>query len=104
MQNVNNAVSKYFPIYTDLESYSIDLAKCLNLSGSFLSQGMNKSANSDDKGRLETVLRGQQFMLSIMHCSGSYVCGLSEKTLFFLHLDLGQDMKMVYLKWSQPFA
>lgn len=65
---------------------------------------MNKSANSDDKGRLETVLRGQQFMLSIMHCSGSYVCGLSEKTLFFLHLDLGQDMKMVYLKWSQPFA
>lgn len=44
-------------------------------SGSFLSQGMNKSANSDDKGRLETVLR-----------------------------DLGQDMKMVYLKWSQPFA
>ena len=65
---------------------------------------MNKSANSDDKGRLETVLRGQQFMLSILHCSGSYVCGLSEKKCFFLHLDLGQDMKMVYLKWSQPFA
>ena len=68
---------------------------------------MNKSANSDDKGRLETVLRGQQFMLSIIHCSGSYVCGLSEKNfvfLTFLHLDLGQDMKMVYLKWSQPFA
>ena len=65
---------------------------------------MNKSANNDDKGRLETVLRGQQFMLPIMHCSGCCVCGLSGKKIFFLHLDLGQDMKMVYLKWSQPFA
>ncbi|XP_068670964.1 uncharacterized protein [Montipora foliosa] len=44
-------------------------------SGSFLHQELSKSGNSDDKTRLESVLR-----------------------------ELGQEMKMVYLKWSQPFA
>ncbi|KAJ7380226.1 Testis-expressed sequence 12 protein [Desmophyllum pertusum] len=54
---------------------SAQMAPHVQQGGSFLHPDNSQPGSSDDKARLEAVLR-----------------------------DLGQDMKMVYLKWAQPFA
>ncbi|XP_078376407.1 uncharacterized protein LOC144659778 [Oculina patagonica] len=51
------------------------IASHVQQGGSFLHPNNSDPGSSDDKARLEAVLR-----------------------------DLGQDMKMMYLKWAQPFA